>query len=261
MSARLVVAFMTILTLVACGGSPPAGSQAPAGSHVPTGATGTPGASAPASEAPPTGGSIGGQSLDSEGVRASLTALQALDSWTFQGTYWTKVLGEASEQSVTGTERRKPQVAVDATHHGPTGDYRYIRIGDTIWVDLGTGSFTQANAPDSPNLVDQYEPLYIAALVSTALGSTVTYDAIAEETVNGIPATHYQLAEDDKQNLANLVGLTPEQLAGDLWLAKDGGYLVGFAWGPQSVDTAGPFMGFKYEVTSVNCTCPVAPPT
>ena len=254
MSARLMVAFVTMLTVVSCGGSPPAGSHAP-------GATGTPVASTPVTQPTPAGGSlVAGQSLDSQGVVASLTALQALDSWTFKGTYWTQVLGEASEQSVTGTERRKPEVALDATHHGPTGDFRYVRIGDKIWFDAGNGSFIQANAPDSPNLVDQYEPFYIAALVSTAVGSAATYDPLAEETVNSIPTTHYQLAEDDKQSLSQLLGLTPDQVAADLWLAKDGGYLVAFAWGPQSVDTAGPFMGFRYEVTAVNCSCPVAPP-
>ncbi len=247
--ARLLVAAVMLLSVVAgCGGS------------LPGAPTASPDASEPASDPPPTGGSIGGESLDSEGVRASLNALQALDSWTFKGTYWTKSLGEALEQSAAGTERRKPHVAVDATHHGPSGDFRYIRIGDTIWFDLGTGSFTQASAPDSPNLIDQYEPQYIAALVSMAVGSAVTYDVIAEETVNTIPTTHYQLAEDNKQDLADLMGLTTDQVAGDLWLAKDGGYLVGFAWGPQTVDTAGPFMGLKYEVTSVNCACPVTPP-
>jgi hypothetical protein len=192
---------------------------------------------------------------------AALTALQARDSWMFQVKAFTKDLGEAAEQDVTGTERRKPQVAVDATHHGPTGDFRYIRIGDDIWVDLGQGTFYHYGAADSANLISQYEPFYIAALVAEAAGSSTHYTAISEENVINIRAVHYRMTEEDRTSAAQFVGLTADQWAGDVWIAQDGGYLVRFIWGPQTLDTASPIMGFNYDTTAVNCTCPISPPT
>ena len=72
---------------------------------------------------------------------------------------------------------------------------------------------------------------------------------------------HYTRTDSGREKLAETLGLTPDKLAGDVWIATDGGYLVKFAWGPQNVADAQPIMGFNYDTLAVNCDCPVQAPT
>lgn len=251
--ARLIASSILLALMTACGGTgTPGVTQAPGATATPTSA-GQPTPAGPGT----------GESIDSDGVAAALTALNALDSWTFEVKTWTKSLGETREQDVSGTERRKPEVAVDATHHSPSGDFHYIRIGDDLWTNLGTDVFYHYDAADSANLISQYEPLYVNGLVETVAGFTrVEYEPVGPETVNGIAAVHYRASQSDREYLVQSYGgLTADQWAAEIWLAVDRGYLVRLAWGPQTPETAQATMGFLYDTKSTNCECPISPPT
>jgi hypothetical protein len=250
---RSTAALVLVLLISACGGTTGTGiTQAP-------GATATPTTGGQAT--PPNPGT--GESIDSDGVAAALTALQGLDSWTFEVKTWTKSLGETREQDVSGTQRKKPEVAVDAIHTSPSGEFRYIRIGDDLWTNLGTDVFYHYAAADSETLISQYEPLYVNGLAGTVAGfSRIEYEPVGPETIHGISTVHYRASETDREYLVqSYSGITADQWAADIWLAVDGGYIVRLAWGPQTLDTAQASMGFLYETTSVNCACPIEPPT
>jgi hypothetical protein len=252
MAVRLLALCALSAVIYGCGGPAASGtSQPPGSSQAPGGPTST------------VGPTVGGGAQDSTGLGAAFTALQAHDSWQFTVTYRLTELGEPVERTVTGTERRKPQVAVDASHPQPDGtSFRYIRIGDDIWANLGTAVFYHYDAAGSKNLISQYEDFYAAALVTTVTANTnIEFDPVGDDSVNGIAATHYRAPARDLENIAQLVSLTPEQWAADAWLAKDGGYLVRLAWGPKTLDTAQPLIGFDYQVTAVDCSCPIEPPT
>jgi hypothetical protein len=90
-----------------------------------------------------------GDSITADDVSAALDALEALDSWKFTSTYWTGYAGNGTEQSVQGTERRKPDKATDAAHHSASGDLHYTRIGDDIWQTWArlTSSITTTPPP------------------------------------------------------------------------------------------------------------------
>lgn len=250
--ARLIGSSILLALMTACGGTgTPGVTQAP-------GLTATP---IDGGQATPAGPGTG-ESIDSDGVAAALTALNALDSWTFEVKTWTKSLGKTIEQTVSGTERRKPEVAVDATHHSPSGDFHYIRIGDDLWTNLGTDVFYHYDAADSANLISQYEPLYVNGLVETVAGfARVEYEPVGPETVNGIAAVHYRASQSDREYLVQSYGgLTADQWAAEIWLAVDRGFVARLAWGPQSAETAQASMGFLYDTTSTNCGCPINPP-
>jgi hypothetical protein len=246
----MISALAVMLVLVACGGGT---APTPAGTLAP-GQTPSPVQPTPAGPAEP------GESITGENVLAAVTALQALDSWTFEATYWTRGLGANLESSVDGTERRTPEVAIAATHSSTAGDFQFIHIGDDIWTTLGTDEFFHYDAEGSENLLEQYEPSYIATLVGAVSRSTLEFEPVAVETVNGIATTHFTLSENDRENVTQTLDIDPALWAGDAWIANDGGYLVALAWGPQSLEDAQPIQGFRYDVTSVNCTCPVEPP-
>jgi hypothetical protein len=251
MMIRLSAGLAIALAVAACGGASTT-TQPPAGSSTPAAASATPATTAAA-----------GDSITAQDVTAALKALQALDSWKFTSKYWSAYAGAGTEQSVDGVQRSKPDAATDATHHNAdTGDFRYIRIGDDIWATLGTpDTFYHYDAATSDNLRSQYEPFYIDSLVADAAGSQVEYDPLGVETVNGVQSMHYTRSDSGREKLAETLGLTPDKLAGDVWIATNGGYLVKFAWGPQNIADAQPIMGFNYDTLQVNCDCPIEAPT
>lgn len=243
-------AIVLVLSLVACGGAPPA--QSPGRS---------PGAGQPTTEAqPPTGAPVGGDVIDGDGLRAAVDALTALDSFTFDLSYIVGGGDNAFQFTVSGTERRTPERAVDATHGGSTGEFHYIRIGDDIWVDLGNGQYAEFQAGESENLVSQYEPYHLIGLMENVTDRRGEYELVGDEVVHGTATRHYRLSQSDREDIVQTLDIAADRWAGDAWIASQGGYLVQFAWGAQTVEDATPLLGFTYAVTSVNCACPVQPP-
>jgi len=246
--SRVLALVFSGVIVVACGGG---NSATPAQSHG-TGAT-------PAPLQTP-GGAVPGEPIDTATVQAAVETLQGQDSWQFAVTWIASGLQEKS--SATGTERTTPERAVDADFPQSGGGvpFSYIRIGDQIWYDVGTESFTQVDAADAENLIAQYEPYYLDSLAESATAQDWEFDPLGDETVSGVATSHYRLSEADLEDVVQLTELDPSKWAGDVWIAKDGGYLMRLAWGPQTVEDAQISIGYDYLVTKVNCPCPIEPP-
>jgi len=192
---------------------------------------------------------------------AALPALEALGSWQFKVTVIAASSG--GDLTITGTERRQPERAVSATHVTLGDTFQYVRIGDDIWVDLAIGEFYKYDAADSANLIRQYEPFHLAGLFAMAMASRNNeYELVGREQVNGVDTDHYRLAEAERAQVTERLGLSPDDWVGDVWIAADGGYLVRVAWGPATAavmaQTGG--VGFTYDATDFGCACPVEPP-
>jgi len=240
-----------VLMFAACGGSP-AGN----------GATSTSGPDGNPPQSTPGGGGGGGSAdmIRYQDIQAAFAALEAQGSWEFEAEVF--AASSAGSLTVTGTERRQPERAVDAIHLTDDGPFAYVRIGDTIWFDAGVGQWTEADA-SSRNLISQYEPYHLAGLVDLAVTSINNdFELVGEEQVNGVATRHYRLTEADRAQVTERLGLSPDAFAGDVWIATSGGYLVKFAHGPQSLDDMQLIggIGFTVDVTSIGCSCPVEPP-
>jgi hypothetical protein len=88
----------------------------------------------------------------------------------------------------------------------------------------------------------------------------MSFESVGDEDVSGVATTHYTLSEADREDVTQLYDIDPADWAGDVWIAKDGGYAMQLAWGPQSIEDAQISTGFSYLVTAVNCECPIEPP-
>jgi hypothetical protein len=244
----IVTALGAMLILVACsgGGSTPTGAGSPQQTGAAQSSVGGP-------PAP-------GESIDSAAIAAAVDALESHDSWLFDASYLMTGFDEPS--TITGTERRQPETAIDAVHKQPDGgEFRYVRIGNQIWYDAGTGDFSMVDAADAENLIDQYEPYYLAGLADSAQQQGFEFNPVGAETVSGIATTHYQLDEFYRERAVQIYdNITADEWAGDAWIANDGGYLVRLTWGPQTPETAQLTIGFDYTVTAVDCDCPIEPP-
>jgi hypothetical protein len=245
--SRISAVFIASLVVAACGG----GSQP----TIPAGGSQAPGQSAAAT--PPV--VQPGEPIDSAVITAAVDALRAQDSWQFT----VQIINAGTTQSITGTERTTPERAVDASHSLTESPepFRYIRIGDDIWYDVGTGQFTQVQAANAENLIAQYEPFYINGLKDSAEVQGYEFDFVDNQTVNGLPSAHYLLSEADRENIVETINMDPADFAGDVYIATAGGFLTRLTWGPQSVEDAQVTIGFDYQVTAVNCECPIDPPT
>ena len=259
MTVRSITVLASVLALAACGGGATSTTQPPA-SSTPAGATASPAAT----PAP-------GAAISHAEIQNAFTALNTLDSYTYSGAYFTGYTGVGTYVTLHGTARQTPSLAInsiatsvdndDATEDGTA---QYIRIGDDIWVNTGDPDYYyQYDATDPANgaLIAQYEPYALALQIAQSSGAQLDYQPMGDETVNGIASTHYGLSQADRDQLIGSSGLDPQVWAGDIWLAKDGGYVVKVRWGPVMQGDTEPTSGFIWDTTSINCECPVSPPT
>ncbi len=189
-----------------------------------------------------------------------MTALKVHDSWQFTVTTYESGTPNFS-RTIMGTQRTRPQAAVSSTVSQPAKpDERYTRIGDDVWYDTGTGSYTQTTASDSA-VISQFEPYQLDGLVQSAVAQGYQFVVVGAEPVSGASTTHYRLLDATVQDIVkNMTGITAAEWAADVWTADADGSLMRIAWGPQSVDKAQLNAGFNYVVTSIDCTCPVDSP-
>ena len=250
MRSTTIIAFA--LVLVGCGG----GQQPPtsAASNLP----GQSGAPATGS-APPV---VAGEPIDTAQVQGAVDALKSQDSWQFEVTTTTLGLDGGVQTVISGTQTTTPENAIDASHPQPGGGdpFRYIRIGDSIWFDVGTGQFNEVQADEAENLIAQYEPYYLNALAESMTQQDFLFEPVGDETISGIATTHYLLSEEDRADVTRTLDIDLSKWAGDVWIAKDDGYAMRLAWGPQTIEDAQISLGFNYVVTAVNCECPIEPP-
>ena len=165
--------------------------------------------------------------------------------------------------TITGTERNEPQKAVKASHVPVIGDppFQYIRIEDDIWFDVGSGTFTQVEAAEAQDLIDQYEPYYLAGLAQSAVDNDFQFEPVGTEVINTIEAMHYRLAEEDLEQITE----TTEHDARPVGRRR----LDRIRWRLPGRSSPGvrrrrgrsDHDRLHLHVTDVDCECPIEPPT
>jgi hypothetical protein len=156
-------------------------------------------------------------------VLGAAAALDALTSYKFKftlkgGSYASSV-GPAG---VAGTVVNSPSFAVQFTYV----DLEIIEIHGKNWTKNGA-SWDLSPYPDLPTTYDSYGP---AILLSHYFPGSVAayYAAGADETVNGVATTRFTANPSSILNaMAGYWGVKPgATLAGDIWIARTGGYPV-----------------------------------
>jgi hypothetical protein len=211
------------LAIGACGSaaaSPPA--QAPA-SAAGSSATASSASAATASVAPATSAapSQAAAAGDPRTLGAA-AALDALASYKFKftlkgGTYASSV----GPNGVAGTVVNSPSFAVQFTY----ADLEIIEIHGKNWTRNGAG-WDLSPYPDLPTTYDSYGP---AILLAHYFPASVAADYVpaGDDTVNGVATTRFTAAPRILNSMAGYWGVKPgATLAGDIWIARTGGYPV-----------------------------------
>jgi hypothetical protein len=189
----------------------------------------------------------------------TLTQLDGLTSYNFKltvkgGSYATSV-GPAG---IVGTVVNKPSFAVQFTY----ADLQIIEVQGKNWSKFGT-DWVASKYGTLPTTYDSYGPVnqlthYFDASV------TPYYTAAGDETVNGVLATRYTATPQILSFIVGNWGVTSANgnsdslvRAGDIWIAKTGGYPV--RWKVTATGgVAGPGSGgsadFEYllDITKAN---------
>jgi len=193
-------------------------------------------------------------------VADAVEALSQHESWQFSATTYESGTPNFS-RTLKGTQSPKAPSAVGftVTQAGkPT--LKYVRLGTDVWYDNGIGSFSATKADDSYMNLD-FQQFYLDTMLRGPETPGYQFDEVGEEAVGGIAATHYRLADTYVQSLIGATGVSSADWAADVWVSDADGSLLRLTWGPQSLDNVQAQTGFDYTVTSVDCDCPIKPPT
>lgn len=128
------------------------------------------------------------------------------------------------------------------------GRLQAIVIGEEAWLKSGSGDWLRSpgGAADFDAAFTTLSPI---GLVSGFEGLAQAINRVGAERKNGAPATHYVSQEGDEE--AEAAGLTHGIT--NLWLATDGGYLVGLAIeGTWDVDGTPTPISLTIDITNVN---------
>jgi hypothetical protein len=224
-----VIMLVAVLALAACGGgSTPAASSEP-GATPAAGSTAAPVATSGAASEAPAASSTGG-AINIGGAAASL---DNLDNYSFkiemkaEGGSEFMMVPSGGSLVMEGDVILKPTQAVDVTmttNDGTTASViGYRIIGETAYINLGGDSWMAAPADDAASAVDAFKPEQMLGSYSNLEGLS----KVGEEDKNGIPSDHYSSTADP--GIGSMFGLPGATWTSDVWIAKDGGYVVSAA--------------------------------
>ncbi len=128
------------------------------------------------------------------------------------------------------------------------GRLQAIVIGEEAWLKSGNGSWLRSpgGAADFDAAFTTLSPI---GLVSGFEGLALAINRVGAERKNGVPTTHYVSQEGDPE--AEAAGLTHGIT--NLWLATDGGYLVGLTIdGTWDLDGTPTPILLTIDITNVN---------
>lgn len=128
------------------------------------------------------------------------------------------------------------------------GRLQAIVIGEEAWLKSGSGSWLRSpgGAADFDAAFTTMSPI---GLVSGFEGLALAINRVGEERKNGEPAIHY--VSQDGDDAAAAAGLTHGIT--NLWLASDGGYLLGLAIeGTWDLDGTPTPINLTIDVTNVD---------
>ena len=261
-----VLLLVVVLALAACGGgSTPATTSEPGATPV-AGSTAAPAAtsgSEAATAAPAASPADGG--IDIGGAAASL---ENLDNYSFkiemkaEGGSEFMMVPAGGSLVMEGDVILKPTEAVDVTmttNDGTTASVLGYRIiGDTAYINLGGDSWMSAPADDAASAVDSFKPDQMLGSYSSLEGLS----KVGEEDKNGIPSEHYSSTSDP--GIGSMFGLPGATWTSDVWIAKDGGYVVSAAITATGKSEAGKQGTFVMTVDVTGANDPnlvIEPPT
>jgi len=263
---RLVAAgLVAVLAFAACGGS---SSQAPTiGPEQTSGPADSeePGDSQePGSTDGPNGGDGG------EAFTAATTALDALDSYAFrveiESTTISGDVTTTSDTVMSGVVVNSPEEAssliqeeLDADGN-VTSSSGIVVIGDAAWVGDGD-TWTPIPAAQAAAFIGSmsaFRPEQMFGLYFAGIGGN--FSEVGSESKNGIDSTHYQGDEEVGSILGAIAGFQGEW-SSDVWIARDGGYLVHSEAGAEAATGAddGSYL-IVVDITDPNSAGPIEPP-
>ncbi len=147
------------------------------------------------------------------------------------------------------------RVEGEAASQLPSNQVEVIWIGDRAWVKVG-------RKPWVPVTVSALESEYGGQVLG--VGELLPFiqqaqRVMPDETINGIPCKHYAYNLD---NLQAEAGMT--SAAGDIWVAKDGGYVVRLTMQGQGTYygtyTSSGSLDLVYDLYDVNAPITIKPP-
>ena len=267
MSPRLLIAAVLVAWAAgACGG---ASSSAPHTFGEPSsGASSEPssGASEPAGSEGP---------ADGFDFSKAAEALNQLDSYAFsvEVTARNTQPGPAAVKEgttlVSGSLINAPAKA--STLHLVTSDKDGVVTDETEIISLETAAYLRsggangswqaipaAQAATFTQLLDSFRPEQMFALYFVPIGTDNT--TVGDENRNGVETTHYRGGEDVGAILGSIAGVQGSWTS-DLWIARDGGFLVASEAGVQASDAnGGGSFSIVVNITEVNSAGPVEAP-
>lgn len=239
-----LLAVLVAVVLAACGGS---------ASHSPS--AGRPSPSATPSAAPTESGS---DDPDPSGSAVDLSdatdALAELDSYTITLEASGPVASDdGSAVRVTSTVVQGEEPAARFTITGmasaPAG-MSIVVIGDEAWIDIGNGGWLKSpgGAADFEATFLSLSPAFIVAEFSSVQAGILK---VGDEERNGVATEHFRLDADESPEVAQAAGIGDGIF--ELWIAKDGGYLVSARFAGTYAPTGSPEPAtMSIDVTDIN---------
>jgi len=241
----LVLLVVLALVLAACGGT---ASPGPGDSNEPSAAASSVSSTAPSDEPTGSGEPTGGFDFS-----PAAEALNNLDSYKFnveiisanaQGGQGAVIEGTAT---MSGTVIKAPSEAsslhlVTKDKDGNvTDDTEIVIIGPAVWLRSGgpLGTWEAIPAETAPIFIQSmagFRPEQMFSLYFAPIGTD--NERVGDEDKNGVPTTHYRGGEAVGAILGTIAGVQGSWTS-DVWIARDGGYLVASEAGVQGSDASG----------------------
>jgi hypothetical protein len=123
-----------------------------------------------------------------------------------------------------------------------------IRVGEKLWFQSGE-QWIEVSSDDMASSMDDT----LFNLDSMAAGLTGDARLVGEEEINGVAARHYSF---DESILGTALGAY-DKISGDVWVAKEGEYVVKYAF---TSEDAKAIYRWIWEVYDVNAPFTIEPP-
>lgn len=215
---------LAMLVAVACGGgSTPAATTSGGGSA----ATPVPTADA--------GGGTGGGEGTGGGINlgGAISALEDLDNFAFRmemkATGSTEFMMVPKEGSfvmegriiLKPADKQAADITMTTIENGASPSSMGIRLVDGMsYVNLGGDQWVGSPVDDMESQLSSYQPESLLSGFSSISGLSV----VGDEEKNGLATTHYR--GEDSTGLVSMFGLPDGVVTTDVWIAKDGGFVV-----------------------------------
>jgi hypothetical protein len=265
----VVVVLAAMLALAACGGS---SSTAPSnGPGESSGPGSTPEASQ-GSESTPGPGESSTAGDGSVAFGAATTALTALASYAFRveitSSTTTDGVVSTDHQVLSGMVVNSPTQASSLDQRELDADGNTISvtgiivIGGDAWIRSGDDeAWAPVPAAVAGGFVESmaaYRPEQMFSVYFAGIGGD--FGVVGSESKNGVDCTHYQGDEAVGALLGTIAGVQG-QWSSDVWIAKDGGFLVHSEAGAQgATGTDSDSFQIIVDITDPNSAGPIEPP-